>query len=104
MSTSTIATYAALARLLGITRQGARKLARSAAWPFGPPPWPGSMMGRIRAHVAGRRAFNNSTADDAGPVPLDEQARDLGMSMSDLMDLHAALDAGDYDRATELLK
>ena len=98
-----VPTYAALARLLGVSRQAAHKLATSHAWPFGPPPWPGRMTGAIRRHHAARRADANACGRGDKPVPLAVQAAELGMSMDALLRLHDAMDADDYAEASRLL-
>ena len=98
-----VPTYAALGRLLGVTRQAAHKLATSPPWPFGPPPWPGRLTAGIRQHHAARRADANACGAGDRPVPLAVQAAELGMSMDALLKLHAAIDAGDYAGASRLL-
>lgn len=99
---ASILTYADLGRLLGVTRQRAHQLARADNWPFGAPPWPRQRLADIRSWHAARRSENNATAD-GDQVSEAQQARDLGMSVVALRQLHDAMDADDYPAALAIL-
>ncbi|MGE0481619.1 MAG: hypothetical protein AB7Q17_14220 [Phycisphaerae bacterium] len=85
----------ALAALVGVSHTTTHKWTRRPDWPFGRPPWPASIVGRVERWREASLFGEDGNARDAGRVASAAKLR-LLVARTSKIELQRAILAGDY--------